>query len=143
MFPMKQKLSATQEKGRRAENAVASLLREEGYLLLAQNYSVPGKGEIDLIAKKDGVIHFIEVKSIKLAVSSETDPKKLIEKSYNPAENVTRKKYERIYRTAQDFLRNENVSHETFQIDLYLVYVWEKEGERRFFIKTLKDIVVS
>ena len=47
--------------GRQAESAVASYLAEDGFKILAKNWRTRWC-EIDLIARKDKIVHFIEVK---------------------------------------------------------------------------------
>lgn len=49
-------------KGAAGEIFAASLLRNEGYRILARNYRTKF-GEIDIIAEKNGCIHFVEVKT--------------------------------------------------------------------------------
>lgn len=48
--------------GRRGEDLAARLLHEKGYELVARNYRM-GRGEVDLIVKKDGLLVFVEVKT--------------------------------------------------------------------------------
>lgn len=47
--------------GRRAEQAAAVYLDMRGFKIIEQNWRRP-RAEIDIIAKKDGVMHLIEVK---------------------------------------------------------------------------------
>lgn len=47
--------------GRRAEKAAATYLEMRGYKIIERNWRRP-RCEIDIIAEKDGVIHFVEVK---------------------------------------------------------------------------------
>ncbi len=49
------------ETGRQAERAAATYLEMRGYKVLEQNWRRP-RCEIDIIAKKDDVIYFVEVK---------------------------------------------------------------------------------
>lgn len=49
-------------RGREAEKLVARTLAKEGWDILAQRYAAPG-GEIDVIAEKDNLIRFVEVKA--------------------------------------------------------------------------------
>ena len=48
--------------GLKAESIAALILRLKGYTILAQRYVISG-GEIDLIARRGGVIAFVEVKA--------------------------------------------------------------------------------
>jgi putative endonuclease len=48
--------------GLRAESVAVLLLRLKGYSVLARRYAVSG-GEIDLIARRGGLIAFVEVKA--------------------------------------------------------------------------------
>jgi putative endonuclease len=47
--------------GRGAETAVAKYLTSQGFSVLSQNWRTP-RCEIDIVAKKDNVIYFVEVK---------------------------------------------------------------------------------
>lgn len=49
------------ETGRRAEKAAAVYLEMRGYEIIERNWRRP-RCEIDIIALKDGVLHFVEVK---------------------------------------------------------------------------------
>lgn len=49
------------ETGRRAEKAAATYLEMRGYKVIERNWRRP-RCEIDVIAEKDGVIYFVEVK---------------------------------------------------------------------------------
>lgn len=51
----------TTDTGRRAEAAARAYLEMRGFTILEQNYRRP-RLEIDIVAKKDGTVHFIEVK---------------------------------------------------------------------------------
>lgn len=53
-----------QEKGKLGEHYAADFLQQKGFELIAQNYR-QGRKEIDLIAKKENVLHFVEVKTRK------------------------------------------------------------------------------
>lgn len=54
-------MSTTREAGDRGEAMAAEYLRENGYEILASQFRCRF-GEIDLIAEKDGVLLFVEVK---------------------------------------------------------------------------------
>lgn len=48
--------------GTQGEGLAAQYLKNQGYRILSKNYRTR-LGEIDLIAEKEGVIHFVEVKN--------------------------------------------------------------------------------
>ena len=47
--------------GARAEDAACAFLRDRGYEILARNLRL-GHGELDIVARRDGVTAFVEVK---------------------------------------------------------------------------------
>ena len=49
--------------GNAGENKAADYLIDQGFSIIARNYRTNG-GEIDIIAKKDDVVVFVEVKSL-------------------------------------------------------------------------------
>ena len=51
-------------KGRTGEAAAAEILRKKGYKILGMNFSCRA-GEIDIIAQKENVVVFVEVKTRK------------------------------------------------------------------------------
>lgn len=53
----------SRSKGNIAELKSCEYLHSQGYKILEQNYYAKKLGEIDIIALKDDVYHFIEVKS--------------------------------------------------------------------------------
>jgi putative endonuclease len=53
---------ARDSRGRHAEDAAAAALTAEGFAVLARRARTPA-GEIDLVAERDGLLLFVEVKS--------------------------------------------------------------------------------
>ena len=63
---------STKEIGSLGEKIAQEYLKNKGYQILDRNYSFripasPQKGEIDIIAKKEDIISFIEVKTLRQA----------------------------------------------------------------------------
>ena len=89
------------------------MLLRDGYAILEQNYRL-ACGEIDLIAQKDGVIAFVEVKT-RTGASRE-----------KPIDAVDFGKRQHIVNTAAQYLRSHRGHPVRF--DVMEVYVSEREG---------------
>lgn len=78
--------------GEAGEWLAHDLLARAGYDILARNWRAPF-GEVDLIARRDGELHFFEVKTRRA------------DDRFTPADNVTPAKIRRYQRLAAYFLR--------------------------------------
>ena len=79
-------------KGNIGEEKAVSFLEERGYRIVDRNY-YSRFGEIDIIAKKDEVLHFIEVKSGE----------------YDPIYQVTARKISKIVKTADIYMQKKRL----------------------------------
>ncbi len=83
-------------------------LRDKGYRILETNYcNTTGKrlGEIDIVAKKDGRIIFVEVKTRTVGVGA------------LPEENIGRDKLRKLERIAACYLREKKVEDAPYAFD--------------------------
>jgi len=85
--------------GKRGEKAAARYLREDGYTILERNYRAPG-GEIDLVAFRDGMLGFVEVRA-------RSDAAQL-----DPVYSVNRRKQRRILQAARHYAARHEIAHE-------------------------------
>ena len=93
------------------EKAAAESLEKQGYLILARNYRKP-YGEIDVVAKKAGILHFIEVKASKYYQNS----------AFTPEIRVNARKIRNLKKLCETYLRETNVSqNQLWQIDVISV----------------------
>jgi putative endonuclease len=76
--------------GRRGEVEAVRLLKRKGYEIVERNYRVT-RGEVDVIAFRDGVLAFVEVRS-------RTEPAQIA-----PVRTVTPRKQARIIRAARTY----------------------------------------
>lgn len=102
----------SRKKGDEAENLAKIFLKNKDFEIIASNYYT-AYGEIDIIAKKDSIYHFIEVKSGV---------------SFEPLQNVTPKKLSRIIKSIYIYLANNALDVE-FCLDVITI----KNGEIDFF----------
>lgn len=92
----------SKEIGSIGEAYTACFLESKGCEILARNYTIKG-GEIDIIAKKGEIIHFVEVKSRKRSPLEQAD------------RSITKSKINHIVKTANHYVN-------TFEIDLSCVF---------------------
>ena len=110
-------------------------LMKQGFTVLERNYWKKW-GEIDVIAKKDGIIRFIEVKT----VSCENLANVLKNNSgYRPEDNIHPGKLKRMSRTIDSYLHEKGIGDSTWQIDAVAVFV--EEGSKQAKIRMIENIV--
>jgi putative endonuclease len=130
-------ITENRKTGNLGEDLACRFLTKKGYELIDRNYWKKW-GEIDIIARKDGLTHFIEVKSVSCEtlpdVSGETGD------SHRPEDNVHPDKLRRLSRTIQSYLLDKNVSGETWQFDVITVYIDKKRLISRVIL--LENIIL-
>lgn len=95
----------SREKGNLAEDKGVEFLQNHGYMIVERNF-YSRFGEIDIIASKDEILHFIEVKS---ALDYES-----------AVQNITSQKLSRIIKTLHVYLKK-NALHVEFMVDALIV----------------------
>jgi len=109
----------TRKIGNFGERIAERYLKNKGYKILGKNYSRkwirgPQKGKIDVIAEKDKIISFIEVKTITSAQDG----------GYLPEDKVNFQKQKQLIKIAQDWLSEKKIPLESkWQIDVMAIKV--------------------
>jgi len=98
----------TQAVGRWGEQTAAEYLQALGYTILARNLHTP-HGEIDIVAGKDDLILFVEVKT------------RSSHSFAYPEDSVTRRKQAHMLSAAETYLEQHPESGETWQFDVIAV----------------------
>ena len=127
---MKQK-QETQTTGNIGEYLAAKFLKERGFDIVETNYRKKW-GEIDIVAEKNRILHFVEVKA---TVSRETS-------GYRPEENIRLWKKQRMARAIKTYLLDRNVSYETeFLVDVIALNLdfFSKKAKVRW----VKDVLLE
>ena len=99
--------------GNQSETLGTRFLEQEGFVILERNYFARKLGEIDIIASRDDILHFIEVKSGK------TD--------FDPVYNVTPSKLRKVINSAHYYMKTKNLDV-AFSIDALII----RHGEVEF-----------
>ena len=103
-----------QRLGRLGERIARSRLQAKGYSILDTNYRAKA-GEIDLVARKDGVLVFVEVRTRTRAGAA----------LGLPEESITPRKKTHLVETAQEYLQQNNAEGEQWRIDLVAIEIGE------------------
>ncbi len=98
--------------GDKSENLATAYLEGEGFMILERNYFARKLGEIDIIALKEDVLHFIEVKSSKA--------------DFDPVYNVTAAKLRKVINSSHYYMKSKKLDM-AFSIDALIVRYDEVE----------------
>jgi len=110
------------------EKIAEGYLKNKGYQILGKNYSfrIPGnpqKGEIDIVAKKNDVISFIEVKTLRQEHLAELSRGSRGE-SFSPEEKVNFGKQRKLVKTAESWLMKKKIPlNSKWQIDVIAIEI--------------------
>jgi len=97
--------------GNSGETMAAQYLSQHGYKIVDRNFRFANFGEIDIIARENEYICFIEVKT-RSGVSFGM-----------PCESVNRKKQDNIKKLAYIYLKSHNLKNENIRFDIVEVLV--------------------
>jgi len=126
-------ISEKRKLGNIGEDFCVKHLVKHGYIVLDRNY-LKKWGEIDIVAKKDGIIHFVEVKTKELEsfMWNSFD-------SYDPEENVHPWKLNRLSRAIQTYLIDKDIDDDTeWQVDVVAVFL--DFGAKKATIRITDDV---
>jgi len=121
------------DKGNSGEDVACVFLRNHGFEIVERNYQKIW-GELDIIAKKGGDLHFVEVKSV-----SHSDV--FDEYGHRPEDNVHGLKVRHLRRMIETYLA-EKGSGLSAQFYFHVICVYMDMETRRAKVKWLKDIIL-
>lgn len=106
---------STREKGREGEEIACAYLESKGYTILEQNYFFE-RAEVDIVAYNETAIVFVEVKMRKNTAFGE------------PAEFVTDKKQELVYKAAEAWLYERKMDGSPVRFDVVAIVQEKNEA---------------
>jgi putative endonuclease len=106
--------------GRRAEQLAAEYLEREGFVLLARN-ARQGHLEIDLVARRGGLVIFCEVRS------------RSDDRFISPAHTITPVKIQRLRQAAARWLRTAEVGYVEIRFDAACVVFDVPDGRLTYY----------
>ena len=138
MEPAPSKKHQNKQIGNFGEEIAAKYLQNQGFQILDRNY-LKKWGEIDIVARRTGKIHFVEVKTVSyetrdylnLGVSRGT---------WKPEDNVHPYKLRKLYRAIETWLHEKHTDAD-WQIDVMAVKLVVKD--KYATVKYLPNIILS
>ncbi|MCW9054527.1 MAG: YraN family protein [Candidatus Pacebacteria bacterium] len=130
LFRMKQvgaNETENQRIGRIGENVACTFLMKRGFKIVERNHWRKW-GEIDIVAKKQGRLYFVEVKTTAFPGIRSVSPETL--DGYQPEEKVHPQKLKRMSRVIQTYLLEKKYEGE-WQFDVLVVFLDEKRREAK------------
>ena len=119
-------LSPTTRLGRLGEDEAARHLKSKGYTILERNYGTK-QGEIDLVAFRDGVLAFVEVRA-------QTEPSVT-----DPLETITRRKRRRVIQAARAYASQHHLDRQDVSLRFDVIAVLFDEQQHRRRIEHVED----
>ena len=113
------------ETGRRGEEIAVAYLRGQGFLIADLNWR-SGRYEIDIVAQKGGMTHFVEVKT-RSAISLTT-----------PEQALTQAKIDAMHRAVKAYLAQRRIYGE-FELDLVAVDIFPDGSSDVRFIRDVAE----
>lgn len=114
------------EIGKVGEDIAVEYLRKKGYIIIERNFNCK-QGEIDIIAKDNNEIVFVEVKTR----TNETYGK--------PKEAVDKTKKKHIYKSAEYYIYQKHVENRPVRIDVIEVY----KKEEKYILNHIKQAITE
>lgn len=133
MAYMRETVFNTRHIGDLGEEVACTWLKKRGYLIIEQNY-LKKWGEIDIVAAKDKIVHFIEVKSVFVKEYEGN-------KGHRPEENVHELKVRRLKRVIQTYLLERRLGLEA-EFRFHVVVVYMNSVTRRARVNFMENIVL-
>ena len=128
-----------QKIGRIGEDCACQYLKKLGCVILDRNY-LKKWGELDIVAMKGNMIHFIEVKSVSRNIS-DNDVIRETNDSYRAEDNMHPWKLKRLGRAVQSYLLDKDISDDIeWQFDVATVYIDMNKRLSKVFL--LEDVVL-
>ena len=111
--------------GKYGEDLACDFLTKNGFEIVERNYRFSKISEIDIIAQKKNILHFVEVKTRTQNFFG------------SPMEAITPAKLSQIYSCAMHYIQNSKKKYKSYQIDAIGIVLENKEIKEIKFIENI------
>lgn len=133
---MKKFTSESQKTGEIGENIACRYLSSKGFAIIERNYT-RRCGEIDIVAQKKNVIHFVEVKSVVAKAFWEKETLNTI----RPEENMHAQKIKRLRGIVVSYLSEKDSEENALWKFDVLTVVLDPE-EKKAKVEMIEDVIL-
>jgi len=126
------------ETGVKGEEVATKYLEKKGFLIVNRNYRKKW-GELDIVAEKEGIVHFVEVKTVSRRSFGGKFEQEV--NNYRPEDNMHPWKLKRLSRAIQTYLLEKYKKFDPqWQFDLVCVFL---DMEKRVAkVKVIENLVL-
>lgn len=124
------------EIGKIGEDLASKWLKDSGFMILERNYRKKW-GEIDIVARETGTIHFVEVKSVSYETKHDLEQNQS-SNSWRPEENVHKSKILRLKNTINTWIQEKKY---TGKFEIAIITVKMVPREKYAAVKLLKNVI--
>lgn len=135
------KLSRTEKQivGALGEDIATKYLINKGFYIVDRNYRKKF-GELDIVAKKSGLIHFVEVKTVSSENLKDIPPDGPVD-SHRPEDNVHEWKQKRLSRAIRVYMEEKKINLETeWKFDVITILLDRKNKIAK--VKMLENLIL-
>ena len=127
----------TRKTGNMGEDIGCTFLKNKGFMIIGRNY-LKKWGELDIIAEKDKILHFFEVKSVTRNPFSMRNNKT---NPHRPEDNVHGLKAKRLRRIIETYLE-ETKRGLAAEFQFHVLCVYMDMETRRAKVKWMKNLIL-
>ena len=124
----------TRNKGNIGESVAVTFLEKKGFSVIERNYFKKW-GELDIVAMKEGFVHFFEVKSVLAAYNAVSNSQ------HRPEDNVHGLKLKRLRLTVETYLSDRFRGEDTpFQFHVLCVYL--NQNTQKAHVEWIENVIL-
>ncbi|MEK7609929.1 MAG: YraN family protein [Patescibacteria group bacterium] len=120
-------------KGNKGEDVACKFIEKNGFEIIDRNYQKKW-GELDIVATKNGVINFFEVKSVTVDFSLNSN-------SHKPEDNIDGWKVKHLRRIIESYLE-EKGGGLGVEFSFHVICVFLDMNTRRARVKWIKNLIL-